>query len=169
MLAGALSNGRRYQSNGCGCQVSCSHFLAHIFVCPCIVGPSAQLKKNIIAAYTAETYFGGHGHSVLNTKLRNLKECPPLTPAAQLLHHAVSDLAATPEYGYDGVAYRAMRLAPDLVDKYKVHQDTTLNLFSWPGFTSCTRDAETCLGFVDDWDLNVVLVVSCDETTNAPK
>jgi hypothetical protein len=119
----------------------------------------AQLKKNIIAAYTAETYFGGHGHSVLNTKLRNLEECPPLTPAAQLLHHAVSDLAASPEYGYDGVAYRAMRLPDDLVGKYKVHQDTKLNLFSWPGFTSCTRDAETCLGFVDDWDLNVVFAI----------
>ena len=119
----------------------------------------AQLKKNIIAAYTAETYFGGHGHSVLNTKLRNLEECPPLTPAAQLLHHAVSDLAASPEYGYDGDAYRAMRLPDDLVGKYKVHRDTKLNLFSWPGFTSCTRDAETCLGFVDDWDLNVVFAI----------
>eukprot|EP01043_Picozoa_sp_COSAG02_P063667 COSAG02_NODE_9087_length_2336_cov_1.527939_1_plen_321_part_10 len=119
----------------------------------------AQLKKNVIAAYTAETYFGGHGHSVLNTKLRNLQECPPLTPAAQLLHHAVSELAASPEYGHDGVAYRAMRLPPELVGKYKVHQDSKLNLFSWPGFTSCTRDAETCLGFVDDWDLNVVFAI----------
>ena len=119
----------------------------------------AQLKKNIIAAYTAETYFGGHGHSVLNTKLRNLQDCPPLAPAAQLLHHAVSDLAASPEYGYDGVAYRAMRLAPELVAEYKVHRDTKQNLFSWPGFTSCTRDAETCLGFVEDWDLNVVFAI----------
>ena len=71
----------------------------------------------------------------------------------------MSELAASPEYGYDGVAYRAMRLPPELVGKYKVHQDSKLNLFSWPGFTSCTRDAETCLGFVDDWDLNVVFAI----------
>ena len=48
-------------------------------------------------------------------KLRNLEECPPLTPAAQLLHHAVSDLASLPDYGYDGVAYRGMRMPPELV------------------------------------------------------
>ena len=59
---------------------------SHVLV-RCAVLVRAQLKKNVIAAYTAETYFGGHGHSVLNTKLRNLQECPPLTPAAQLLHH----------------------------------------------------------------------------------
>ena len=115
-----------------------------------------QLQKNVIAAYTAETYFGGHGHSVLNTKLRNLQEYPSLEPAAQLLHHSVSELAQSDEYGYDGEVFRAMRLTAEVIAQYVVHRDTKLNVFSWSGFTSCTRDAATCLGFVDDWELNVI-------------
>ncbi len=55
---------------------------------------------------------------MLNTKLRELKdgkEYPAMVPAAQLLHHAVSDLASKQAYGSDDVAYRAMYLPPDAV------------------------------------------------------
>ena len=34
---------------------------------------SFQLRKNMLTAYTAETYFGGHDYSVLNTSLRNAR------------------------------------------------------------------------------------------------
>lgn len=59
-----------------------------------------QLMKNVISAYTLETYFGGTGYSVLNTNLRDQKEYPAMAPVAQLFHHAVSELAASDEYGH---------------------------------------------------------------------
>jgi hypothetical protein len=76
-----------------------------------------QLMQNVLAAYTMETYFGGNTYSVLNTNLREIKECPAMAPAAQLLHHAVSELATSDEFGFDGMALRAMNLAPDEVSQ----------------------------------------------------
>ena len=76
-----------------------------------------QLQKNILKAYSCETYFGGNGYSVLNTNLREEKEDPAMAPAAQLLHHAVSDLAASDEYGFDGMALRAMSLPPNAISQ----------------------------------------------------
>ena len=49
---------------------------------------SMQLMTNVLFAYTLETFFGGNKYSVLNTSLREMKEYPPLEPAAQLLHNA---------------------------------------------------------------------------------
>ena len=129
---------------------------------------SLQLKKNILTAYTAETYFGGHDYSVLNTSLRNLTEYPSLAAAAQLLHHAVSSLAASDEYGYDGMVYRAMKLPEDVISQYKVEKDDKLNLFSWSGFTSCTSDAATCIGWVDTYHSNTVFVIETGGPTLRP-
>ena len=120
---------------------------------------SMQLMTNVLFAYTLETFFGGMGYSVLNTSLRNLVEYPPLAPLARLFHHAVSTLAASHEHGHDGMCYRAMKLPEDVISQYKVEKDTKLNLFAWSGFTSCTSDAATCLGFVDSYDLNTVFVI----------
>ena len=76
-----------------------------------------QLMQNILAAYTMETYFGGNTYSVLNTNLRDTNEYPAMAPAAQLLHHAVSTLAASDEYSFDGISMRAMKLPPDMVSQ----------------------------------------------------
>ena len=46
---------------------------------------------------------GGTGYSVLNTNLRDQKEYPAMAPMAQLFHHAVSELAASDEYGHGPV------------------------------------------------------------------
>ena len=85
---------------------------------PTASGPApTQLLRNVLEAYTMETYFGGNGYSVLNTNLRDTKEYPAMAPAAQLLHHAVSKLAVSDEYGFDGMALRAMDLPPDVVSQ----------------------------------------------------
>ena len=52
-----------------------------------------------------------------------------------------------------------MKLPEDVISQYKVEKDSKLNLFSWSGFTSCTRDAATVIGFVDEWELNTVFVI----------
>jgi predicted NAD/FAD-binding protein len=81
-------------------------------------GPAPlQLMKNVLSAYTQETYFGGTGYSVLNTNLRDQKEYPAMAAVAQLFHHAVSELAASDEYGFDGMALRAMNLPPDVISQ----------------------------------------------------
>ena len=129
---------------------------------------SMQLMTNVLFAYTLETFFGGNKYSVLNTSLRNLVEYPALAPLAQLFHHAVSTLAASDEHGYDGMCYRAMKLPEDAISQYKVEKDSTLNLFAWAGFTSCTSDAATCLGFVDSYDLNTVFVIETGGPTLRP-
>eukprot|EP01047_Picozoa_sp_COSAG01_P071813 COSAG01_NODE_11249_length_1972_cov_68.371062_1_plen_541_part_00 len=119
-----------------------------------------QLMQNVMTAYSMETYFGGMGYSILNTNLREQKEYPAMAPMAQLFHHAVSTLAASDEYGHEGVAMRAMNLPEDVVSQYEVHKDTKLNVFSWSGFTSCTTDPTTCLNtFVDGYKLNTVFVI----------
>ena len=71
----------------------------------------------------------------------------------------MSSLAASDEYGYDGTVYRAMKLPEDVISQYKVEKDSKLNVFAWSGFTSCTRDAATAIGFVDEWELNTVFVI----------
>eukprot|EP01045_Picozoa_sp_COSAG04_P020176 COSAG04_NODE_2039_length_4950_cov_12.208617_2_plen_880_part_00 len=120
---------------------------------------SMQLMTNVLFAYTLETFFGGTGYSVLNTSLRNLVEYPAMEPLAKLFHHAVSTLAASDEHGYDGMCFRSMKLDEEVISQYKVEKDSTLNLFSWSGFTSCTSDAATVIDFVDEWDGNTVFVI----------
>jgi hypothetical protein len=128
-----------------------------------------QLMKNVMTAYTMETYFGGMRYSVLNTYLREQKEYPAMAPVAKLLHHAVSELAASDEYGYDGVSMRAMKLPEDVISQYKVHKDFRLNIFSWSGFTSCTTDPTTCLNtFVDSYKLNVIFVIHSGNARQRP-
>ena len=108
------------------------------------------------------------GYSVLNTSLRNLVEYPALAPLARLFHHSVSTLAASDEHGYDGMCYRGMKLPEDVISQYKVEKDSKLNLFSWSGFTSCTSDAATCIGFVDEWELNTVFAIETGGPTLRP-
>ena len=53
-----------------------------------------------------------------------------------------------------GTAYLVARSC-----RYTVEKDSTLNIFSWSGFTSCTSDPATSLGLVDTWGLNAVFMI----------